>query len=61
MSVSACICLKNSSPDCTTFALKNQHLAQNTRLEEMDINSSSISTKITDNVAKNLFFQSEIK
>ena len=56
MSVSACICLKNSSPDCTTFALKNQHLTQNTRLVQMDINSSSISTKITDNVVQNLYF-----
>ena len=61
MSVSAYICLKNSYPDCTTFALKNLHLTQNTRLEQMDTNSSSISTKITHNVVKNLYFQNEIK
>ena len=61
MSVSAYICLKKSSPDVTTFALKNQHLAQNTRLVQMDINSSSISTKITDNVVKNIYFSTKVK
>ena len=61
MSFSACICLKKSSPDCTAFALKNEHLTQNTRLEQMDINSSSISTKITDNVVKNIYFSTKVK